>query len=174
MKTDIAQLLISYPSFGKQESLEVTQKLVNDEALFAQLMTVFLGTHTRLTQRAAWVMSHYAEIQPLFFVKYIKSILGNLYKESTTDAVKRNSLRVLQFVEIPKDCHDMVVDKCFQYLENRKEPVAIQVFAMTVLANLTKEYPELKNELKILLEDRLPLGSAGFKARAKKVLRQIG
>jgi hypothetical protein len=97
-------------------------------------------------------------------------LLTNLYN-APADPVKRNTLRILQYVSIPKKQHDAAVDLCFQYLENRKEAVAIQVFAMTVLANIVKEYPELKKELILLLEDRIENSSAGFRSRARKILQ---
>ncbi|PTB95968.1 hypothetical protein C9994_09445 [Marivirga lumbricoides] len=172
MKTEIEQLLLSYSSFGKPEAVELTQKVANDEILFSQLMTAFLASNMRVTQRAAWIISHCAEIKPELLLGYLKPMLQNLYNKPT-DAVKRNTLRVFQFVELPEDCHEMAVDKCFQYLENRKEAVAIQVFAMSVIAKLIPYYPELKNDLQLILEDRLPTASAGYKSRAKKVLKQL-
>jgi hypothetical protein len=56
---------------------------------------------------------------------------------------------------------------------NKKEPIAVKVFSMTVLANLSKSSPDIKKELRIAIEDQLPYGSAGFVSRAKKVLKEI-
>jgi hypothetical protein len=44
---------------------------------------------------------------------------------------------------------------------------------MTVLANLAKKLPELKNELVPLIEDQMPFGSAGFISRGRKVLKEL-
>jgi len=43
---------------------------------------------------------------------------------------------------------------------------------MSAIANLTANYPEIMPELKLLIEDQLPHQSAGFKSRAKKVLKE--
>ena len=61
----------------------------------------------------------------------------------------------------------------FELLISRKEPVAVKVFAMTVLYNLSQEIPEIKSELKIVLEDQLPYGSAGFKNRGAKIISKL-
>jgi hypothetical protein len=46
---------------------------------------------------------------------------------------------------------------------------------MTVLANLSKDHPEIKNELNTVVKSALERKpSAGFRARAKKVLKEIG
>ncbi|MGI9545496.1 MAG: hypothetical protein ACR2MX_19700, partial [Cyclobacteriaceae bacterium] len=88
-------------------------------------------------------------------------------------ALKRNTLRLWQDLDIPKSLEGEVANICFGYLSSSREPIAIKVFSMTVLLNLTKRIPELSNELQILVEDQLPYGSAGFKSRGRKVLRAL-
>jgi hypothetical protein len=61
----------------------------------------------------------------------------------------------------------------FEYLQNPKIAVAIRVFSMTVVANITEGQPDMRRELKLILEDQLPYGTAAFKSRARKVLKQI-
>jgi hypothetical protein len=89
------------------------------------------------------------------------------------DAVKRNVVRLLQFIEIPKQLQGLTADICFRFFHNKREPIAVRVFSMTVLSNLAKKLPELKNELIPLIEDQLPYGSAGFISRGRKVLREL-
>jgi hypothetical protein len=43
----------------------------------------------------------------------------------------------------------------------------------TVLANLVEKQPGLKSELRIIIEDELPYGSAGFLSRGKKILKKL-
>jgi hypothetical protein len=51
--------------------------------------------------------------------------------------------------------------------------VAIRVFSMTVLANVIEDQPDMRRELKLILEDQLPYGSSAFKSRGNKVLKKI-
>ena len=44
---------------------------------------------------------------------------------------------------------------------------------MTVLYNLSVNIPEIKNELKLLIEDLLPYGTAGIKSRGRKILAKL-
>jgi hypothetical protein len=87
--------------------------------------------------------------------------------------VKRNTVRLLQYIEIPKKFHGRVADVCFQYLASNEEPIAVRVFSMTVLERIVKENPELKRELQIIIEDHLPFASAGYLSRARKVLKNL-
>jgi len=44
---------------------------------------------------------------------------------------------------------------------------------MTVLHQLIQTIPDLKKELKIILEDQLPYASPAFTVRARKILKQL-
>ena len=99
--------------------------------------------------------------------------MQHLKKSGLQDAVKRNSIRFMQQIELPEKHHGEIMDMCFNYLESPKESLAVKVFSMSVLGNLTKYYPEIKTELKLIIEDQLPHQSAGFKSRAKKILKDL-
>jgi hypothetical protein len=97
-------------------------------------------------------------------------MIKNLYND-VPDAVKRNTLRLLQDRELPSEVLGVATDVGFKIMESRAEPIAVKVFAMTMLANICKKVPELKNELKLLIEDQMPYGSAGFRSRGKRILK---
>src|SRR5919112_903210 len=64
--------------------------------------------------------------------------------------------RLPQHVDIPEKFRGEIMDICFGYLTSPKEALAIKVFSMTVLGNLSKIYPEIIPELKVLIEEQLP------------------
>ena len=171
---ELKERLLSFSSFGKKEGELVAKELIKTTPNLESLVALFVQKqdNVHVIQRAAWVFSKCIDIEVELVKPHIGILLDNL-NNTPSDAVKRNTLRVLQNVELPEEHWDQAVDKCFAYLEDRKEAVAIQVFAMTILANIVSHYPELKNELKILLEDRMEYGSAGFQSRAKKILKQL-
>ncbi len=143
-----------------------------DQEAFDDLVDLFLADEYRVTQRAAWVFRICADAHPWLLKKHLKSIIENL-QNPVHDAVKRNTLRILQFVQIPDDLMGVTAEMCFKFLHSGSEPIAVKVFSMTVLYNIVKEYPELKEELKISIEDQLPYASAGFKSRAQKTLKAL-
>ena len=152
---------------------KITQYVGNDPVRFKKLVDVFLAGPYRVTQRASWPLSHCAENHPELIRPHLKVILNYLKKPGIHDSVKRNTIRFFRFIEIPKQFHAQVIDYCFQYLNDQKEPVAIRVFSMTVLARIAQFHPDLKAELKIIIEDNLPYTSAAFRSRARKVLKEI-
>jgi len=138
---------------------------------FAQLMLLFFGADDRIAEKAASVLSHCADRHSFLLHPYVPKLIINLEKTKLA-AVKRNTLRVLQYIVIPEGWQGKLTDCCFKFLVT-DEPVAVKVFAMSVLANLAKQEPDLKNELKICIEDQLPYASPAFVSRAKKVLRLL-
>jgi hypothetical protein len=100
-------------------------------------------------------------------------LVKQLYRNDVHDAVKRNLLRLFQFVDIPARYHGRVAEICFHFLQDRREPVAIRVFAMSILGKLAVRYPALRGELKMIIEDNLPVAKPAFSSRARKVLHQI-
>jgi hypothetical protein len=158
--------------FSKKHTLYLKKQIGPNQEAFDELMTLFLGNEYRVTQRAAWVVSHCADEYPFLLQKHIKPMILNLQND-VNDSVKRNTVRALRDIEIPKDLHGITTEICFSLLKSGKEPVAIKIHAMVILQNIVKIYPELKDELKLSIEEQLPYGSAGFKNRGNKVLKSL-
>jgi hypothetical protein len=88
-------------------------------------------------------------------------------------AVKRNGVRILQFVDIPRMLQGTVADLCFQYLSSIDEPIAVRTFSMTVLARIAKGEPDLQKEIETVVRQMLPYSTPAFISRARKVFRNI-
>ena len=145
----------------------------SSEVRFADLVKLYLEGTYRVTQRAAWPISYCIEEHPGLIEPHLKKILDFAGKPNANVAVKRNTIRLLQFINIPEKYQGQVADLCFRFLADMKETIAVRVFSMTVLANLAREAPAISNEIKILIEDQLPYATAGFRSRARKVLKQL-
>lgn len=158
---------------SKPQMEKIMRYVGKDPKRFAELVNVFLTGPYRVTQRASWPLSSCVEHNPSLIKPHMKRILNYLSRESEHVAVRRNILRLLQFTAIPKSLQASTINQCLYFLSNPKEPIAVRVFAMTVLGNLAKENPDLKNEIIMVIEDQLPYGSAGFLSRGKKVLKEL-
>jgi hypothetical protein len=140
---------------------------------FKALVDVYLEGPYRITQRAAWPLSIAVEKCPSLISPHLKRIIDFLHQPGTHDAVKRNTMRLLQFIEIPSGLQGKVLDICFEYLQDRKQAIAIRVFSMTVSSQITEGQADLQKELRILIEDELPYAKPAFVSRAKKVLKKL-
>jgi hypothetical protein len=102
---------------------------------------------------------------------YFKPLLDNLARKDIHVAVIRNTLRLLQDVDIPKRYHGRVMSTCFDFIQSVETPIAVKAFSLTVLANLSSLYPEIRGELKLIIEEQWEHATPAFRSRAKKILR---
>ena len=140
---------------------------------FDELFELFLNDEYRVVQRAAWPLSYSVIAHPQLIQKHFSKLLKNLEKPGIHDSVKRNTVRLLEHLPIPGRFHGKVMNLCFNYIASPQEAVAIKAFSLTVLERLSDQYPEIKTELKTIIEDRWDYESAAFRSRAKKILRRI-
>ncbi len=161
----------------KEHSKTQAQKIAvwagQSNAHFEELLDVFLNGNYRLNQRAAWPLVMMGKKYPERIAPYLGVLINNLTNKGLHDAVKRNTVRLLQDMEVPEEYMGTLADACFGYLADPKEAVAIKAFIMSVLYNITKNYPDMKNELKLLIEGQLDTGSAGFINRGNKILKAL-
>jgi len=161
----------------KEHSKSQRDKIVSwvgdSQQRFNELFSLFLNDEYRVKQRAAWPVSYCVQAHPEFINNNFGKLLRNLEKPSLHDSIKRNSIRLLQHVAIPKKYQGQVMNVCFEYLESPTEAVAIKAFSLTVLGSLAKQYPEIIPEVKLLIEDQLPHQTAAFKSRAKAFLKSV-
>lgn len=158
--------------FSKTQTLAITDYVGSDPERFSHLMELFMGDDYRVTQRAAWVVSHVSDRFPELFEPYLPTLVS-LADASGQDSVVRNVLRVLTKKELPEELWGEAYDRSLKLLANPQKPVAIHRFAMEVAWKICQEVPELSSELKILVEDGMEHGSPGFRNYGGKVLQGI-
>ena len=158
--------------YSKAYTVHLAEKIGPNQEAFDELLEAFLHDEWRVTQRAAWIVSHCIDRHPWLIEKHIEAVLLNL-KNDVNIAVKRNTVRILQFVDIPEDQMGLAAEICFDFLNSGKEAIAVKAHAMTILFNITKKFPELRDELQIAIEDQLPFGSEGIRSRGKKILKEL-
>ena len=156
----------------KDQAVYAAEVIGDNGERFAALMKLFFSSDSHTCQRASWVVSHCIDQHPALIAPHLKKMVNNLYN-NPIDAVKRNTVRALQFVGIPKSLWGKTIEICFQFLQSSTEPIAIKVFSMSVLYKLSQSVPEIKEELKVIIEDQLPYSSAGFRSRGSKVLKKL-
>ena len=156
---------------SKTQCTKIVDWVGDSQQRFNQLFQLFLQDEYRVVQRAAWPVSYCVEAHPEFIRHNFDKLLNNLQRSNQHVAVKRNTIRLLQYVQIPKKFQGKVMNICFEYLESPDTPVAIKAFSLTVLANLSTQYPDIIPELRLIIEDLLPNQTAAFSNRANHLLR---
>ena len=144
-----------------------------DPERFAELMQLFLNGDYRVTQRSAWAVMHCATRHPELVTPWLGPMIGKMQEPDLHIAVRRNVIRILQDIEIPKKLMGRVADLCFRYLNDVHSPIAVKVFSMTVLANIAQGEPDMARELRAIIELMLPYSGAAMNARARMILKTL-
>ena len=156
---------------SKEQVIKIVKWVGKDKLRFKQLMESFLQGKDPLVKKSAWIISHCVELHPELADPWLKSMVKIMQKKGAHNAVKRNIVRILQFVDIPHKLQGVVANICFELISSIDEPIAVRTFSMTVLAKIAQDEPELKKELEIIVRQMLPYATPAFRARAKKVLK---
>ncbi|MBX3164573.1 MAG: hypothetical protein KF900_08830 [Bacteroidetes bacterium] len=155
-------------------TLSIVNYIGNNNTRFKELMTVFLCGDYRLTQRAAWALSNAVIEHPQLIKPYLGKLISMLAETHHHPAVARNILRLLQEIEIPEKHHGELIDVCFKCIINQAQPLAIRAFAITVATKICKLYPELKNELQLILNELAQFSQApAIKVRVRNAHKML-
>src|SRR5688572_819464 len=85
-----------------KQARKVSDYVGNNPSRFKSLLEVIVTGPYRVSQRASWALNMCVERQPKLIEPHFPVILKVIQKNGLHDAVKRNILRMLQFVTIPK------------------------------------------------------------------------
>lgn len=140
---------------------------------FDTLMRCYFSEDKRLAQMASWSVSYAARIQPSWIEPYLTQMVELLERKDVHIAVIRNCIRILQDISIPNELHGKVMHICFKFVESTNTANAVKAFSLTILHNLSKTYPEIKQELKLLIENLWDNETPAFKSRGKKILQYL-
>ncbi|HYV93171.1 MAG TPA: hypothetical protein VE978_15455 [Chitinophagales bacterium] len=157
---------------SKQQTIRLANWVGKEKKRFTELMNLFLHDEYRVVQRSAWIVKHVADEHPDWIKPWLKKML-EYCKQPVHDAVKRNVIRILTEIDLPKNLYGLAATICFDFLSSATEPVAVKVFSMTVLSNIAQHEPELKQELRLLIEDQMQWEKPGFTSRGRKILAQL-
>src|SRR5438045_2490418 len=95
---------------SKAQTNKIIKWVGKDQKRFDQLFALFLKDEYRVVQRAAWPISYCAIAHPELIRKHLKKLIRNLAKPGIGDAVKRNTVRLLQHIPIPAALHGDVMN----------------------------------------------------------------
>src|SRR5690606_37555397 len=95
---------------SKRNTLKVADYVGVSINKFKVLVDVFLGGPYRISQRSSWPLTICVERHPHLIKPHLTKLLKFLNKPHVHDGVKRNLLRLLQFIDIPKRHHSTLIN----------------------------------------------------------------
>ena len=159
---------------SKKQSQMIATYIGSDQSRFDKLMDLFYNEEYRVTQRAAWVISHCADKHIFLVQAHLPKMTEYMVKEGVHVSIRRNIVRTFAKIEITEELMGLVADACFGFLGNTKETVAVKAFSMEILYQFCKKEPDLAHELIPLIEDNMEhFGTPGILSKGGKILRKL-
>jgi hypothetical protein len=169
-KSHLEELLLEEHSRARTE--EIVQLIGGDLDKFAVAWYIFCTGEPPLPQRIAWVIDLVTAAHPALAAQYVGSFVARL-PYLVHPAEMRAVTKVLARTILPKEVLGDVVVTLFPWVENPQIPIAVRVYAMQVLYNVSNIEPDLKRELAMVMEAQALEGGPGIRSRVKKLLPKL-
>jgi hypothetical protein len=155
-------------------SLLTASMVYEEPSLFGIFIELTLLDEKHYAERASRVICVCSHNFPELFKPHCSRVIAEL-KNLRSEGAMRNLLKTLAEVpvKLTKKDKSILLNQCFDYLVSNDYPIAVQVFSMQILYNLSCEIPEIGEELFRILEERMPDASAGYRSRARRIMRQL-
>ncbi|MEA3444280.1 MAG: hypothetical protein U9R19_06075 [Bacteroidota bacterium] len=144
----------------------------NDKTAFRLLFELIYTAPHPINQRAAGVIETISRTCPELISPYIDR-MTDTFRNFDVDGVKRNFSKIFTRTSFSDDQKAKMINLCFDLVQDKKESIAVRVFSMQVLYNISVSIPEIKHELAIIIESEMQLGSAAWKSRGTQLLKKI-
>lgn len=167
-------LLLQNP-IGRFNADLIAATIDTDEVLFEDLVGHMLSDDTPRAHKASYAFSIITDKYPYLAIPYIYPMIEAIPRFRHPGIV-RSVLRYLAIpeIEIPEDKLGVIIEICYQYMQDNEVPAAIRVHAMQIVFNIAQKEPDLKEELRLTLESYYDHGTVGFQNRAGKLLKKLG
>ena len=158
---------------SKNKVNEVLDYIGSDPDRLDELMTLVFCEDKTLSTNASWVLYHALDNEALDFSPYSHAAIDPMM-HPTHPMIERGLLKLfITLDEWPEERFAGIVDHMMSIIMNTNSMIAAQALSMEALWKHLQPYPELLDELGIVVEEGIPYGSAGYKAKARKILKAL-
>lgn len=157
---------------SKANTLLIANHIIYHPTELSTLYHIIWNSKAEIQWRASWVLEQIFLTNPHLVNPYLEDMISR-FETIKSNGVKRHISKILSLSQITDKVNGHFINTCFDWLISELIPVAVKVHCMQILFNVTIEYPDLKHELKTVLETQIPNNSVGFKSRAKKLIKTL-
>ena len=177
---------LNYVDASRENRLKYAQLVLNDLSLLQKLLEILYMVDDKLSCRAAWVLEFVCIDYIYAIVPHLNKFTNNL-KYFYLDSAVRPVSKVCSLIasesfsklsnpiknELSPSHKELMVEACFDWMIGDQK-VATKVHAMETLFLFGQENKSwIHNELAIILQQEYHQQSAGYKSRAKRILKKI-
>jgi hypothetical protein len=168
---DLKSLL---PDTSRQVAEIAARFIIEKPEYFEQMMEMALGDERKMAMRGSRVIYSIYGLKPELVEPYKINIIHR-FKDLKHEASKRNLLRLYigSTKQLDEECLGILLEHCFTYLECSSTEIAVKVYSLEIILEVAQYIPELKAELRNIIELQYSTASAAFQARAIRMLKKL-
>lgn len=176
---------LSFVDASRENRLKHAKMILEDMSLMPTLIEIMFMVDDKISCKAAWIFEYVCSEYIYGLIPYLDVFTKNL-KRVHLDSAVRPVAKVCEMLAKEYDSkHNKTIKKALQALHKERiievcfdwmikdEKIAPKAYSMTTLFLFGKEYDWVHPQLKQILQQDYSHQSAGFKARARMVLKKI-
>lgn len=122
--------------------------------------------------RFIWMIGSLCDLNPKTVEPAVPYFYSQLNKVNFPN-FDRSLAKMFSLCGIPKANEAEVVDLLFKWILDPTITVSTKNYSLDALLKFSKNYPELKNELRLVIEDQLSKNSISFEKHSKRILEKL-
>lgn len=177
---------LAYTDHTREKRDRMAILILDNPSLIAPLINIISRVDDAISYRACWILESVVRKDKGLLYPYLDQFTLLLSKVSLDSAVRPMAkvceLLIISYYSKTRNHSrnfingqhlERITTACFDWLIGNHK-VAAQAYSMTSLQLLGTTFDWIHPELKLILEQNYPTGSAAYKARARMVLKKIG
>lgn len=168
----LQNLSISLSNDRSSENRQMWTNYIIKEQIELIHLTELLDAEHPIGMRFTWLLGHILEADSQRIRPIVTYCFENRDKW-TFPGIKRTLAKMLWLTGVPEEIEGLVVDELFKWILDPKVKVAVKVYGIDALYNMVLKYPDLEEELLIVIDDQWDKNSVAFRARGKRVLKAL-
>ncbi len=122
--------------------------------------------------RATWLVCTCMKKNDVRIAEYVNDLVVALPKRSSNQ--QRELLKILFEMDLDEEAEGLLFEYCINIWERVSEQSSLRFYALKQMVKTAQKYPELKAEIKILMqEEYLETFSAGIRNSADRLVKSL-
>lgn len=157
---------------SKAQADFIADIIIKEPSLLLELIDIVFQNKEPLSRRASWPLRKISDRNVKIFEPYVSDIISGLRKVES-ESIQRSLLALLINVKIPEEYHGEMLQYTSEILLNKGSSIAALIYSIDIFYKLSENEPDLLNELRIIMEELIPYGSAGVRSKCNKTIKKI-
>ncbi|MBI3233677.1 MAG: hypothetical protein HYZ42_06490 [Bacteroidetes bacterium] len=149
----------------------LAQYIIETEIPLLDFIDIIYAPHP-IGMRFSWMLGGLCEKHQDYIYPAISYLFLNR-EAIKINQFNRSLAKMFKLVGIPPEIEGEAVNELFIWLQSADSNLSTKTYSLQALHKLTQQHNELKNELKLILEDLNYIDAPSFRSHADKVLKEL-